>query len=135
MIGAFFFLNITLHASPLFFVSAVLSYLISFSISFLTGLWVFWSGGSIWGLKFSVKTINDMISGAFIPLYFFPDFFSEIFQLLPFAAAFHIPLSIYIGKISGAEVFPALGEQFFWALILSALAWFIWLRAEKKIYS
>lgn len=135
MIGAFFFLNITLPASPLFFVSAVLSYLISFSISFLTGLWVFWSGGSIWGLRFSVKTINDMISGAFIPLFLFPDFFVKIFQLLPFAAAFHIPLSIYIGKISGAEIFSALGEQLFWALALSALAWLIWLRAEKKIYS
>ncbi len=135
MIGALFFLKIAPPASPLFFASIVLSYLITFSISFLTGLWVFWSGGSIWGLRFSVRIIGDMVSGAFIPLFLFPDFFAKIFQLLPFAASFHIPLSIYLGKISGMEIFFALGEQLFWALALSALAGYIWLAAKKKIYS
>ncbi len=135
MVGALFFLNIAPPASLLFFASIVLSLLIDFSISFLTGLWVFWSGGSIWGLRFSVRVIGDMISGAFIPLYLFPDFFAKIFQLLPFAAVFHIPLSIYLGKISGAEIFFALGQQLFWVLALLALAGYVWLAAKKKIYS
>ncbi len=134
-LGAIFIVKVMPPASLLFFISIIFSYLINFLLAFLTGLWAFWSGGKIWGLRLSRNMINDMVSGVLIPLYFFPAWLSQWLQLLPFAAAFHIPLSIYIGKFSGSEIFSALGFQILWILILSAIAGFVWNRAKKKIFS
>ncbi len=133
--GGILILKIVPPASILFFASAALAYLINFLLAFLTGLWVFWSGGSIWGLRLSRQMISDMVAGVFIPLYFFPAWLAQWLQLLPFSAAFHIPLSIYIGKISGMEIFFALGQQLFWIFLLAGFAGFVWDRAKKKIYS
>lgn len=135
LLGAIFIVKVSPPASLLFFVSIIFSYLINFLLAFLTGLWVFWSGGKVWGLRLSRQMISDMVSGSLMPLYFFPAWLFSILQLLPFAAAFHIPLSIYIGKISGTEIFSALGFQILWILILLAIVGFVWDRAKKKIFS
>ncbi len=134
-LGAIFLVKILPPASLLFFLSVFFSFVINFLMAFLTGLWVFWSGGKVWGLRLSRNMISDMVSGSLIPLYFFPAWLFSILQFLPFAAAFHVPLSIYIGKISGMEIFPALGFQVLWILILSAFAAVVWNRAKKRIFS
>ena len=135
LLGAVLIVKVSMPASLLFFVSLIFSYLINFLLAFLTGMWVFWSGGKVWGLTLSRNMISDMVSGSLMPLYFFPAWLFSILQLLPFAAAFHIPLSIYIGKISGVEIFSALGFQVLWILILSAFVGFVWSRAKKRIFS
>ncbi|MEM5778620.1 MAG: ABC-2 family transporter protein [Candidatus Aenigmatarchaeota archaeon] len=129
---SFIFLNISMPANSLFFVSMVLGFFINFFLVFLTGLWAFWTSGSIWGIRFSRIIISEMLSGAIIPLYLFPDWLKTIAYFLPFQAIYSTPLLIYIGKLSGSDLFNAILIQFFWFAFLGLLTLFIWRKAEKK---
>ncbi|HWQ59511.1 MAG TPA: ABC transporter permease, partial [Clostridia bacterium] len=77
--------------------------------------------------------ISELLSGAVIPLPFFPDGVRKIVELLPFASGQNVQLRIYSGNLAGAEMGRAMLLQLFWtaALILGGM---LWLRAsEKKI--
>jgi ABC-2 type transport system permease protein len=116
-----------------FLISVILGYFVNYMLAFLTGMWAFWSEGSVWGLKLSREVIMDIMSGALIPLYFFPTWFFNIAVLLPFQTIFHIPLSIYLGKITGINIFYSISQQIIWLMILGSLTYFIWKKAEKKV--
>lgn len=127
-----FFLNISGPASPMFFLSVVLGFFINFFIVFLTGIWSFWTSGSIWGIRFTRIVVSEMLSGSIIPIYMFPLWLSNIANILPFQAIYSTPLLIYIGKLSSSEIFNSLFIQLFWIAFLGALTVFAWRRAEKK---
>jgi len=116
-----------------FLIAVTLGYFVNYLMIFLTGMWAFWSTGSVWGLKLSREVITDIMSGAIIPLYFFPDWFANIAKLLPFQTVFHIPLSIYLGKIAGIDIFYSLIQQLVWLAILGFLSYFVWKIAERKV--
>ena len=132
---AFFFLNIALPSSPIFFVSAVLGFFINFFLLFITGLWSFWSSGSIWGMRFTRIIVSDMLSGSLIPIFLFPYWLRQISYVLPFQAVYSTPLLIYTGQISGSDALVSLGVQLFWIAALGVAAFLIWKRAEKKTIS
>jgi ABC-2 type transport system permease protein len=128
------FLNITMPVDiALFAVSSAMSFLISFLILFLTGLWSFWTSGNIWGLRHSLNTISTMISGSVIPLAFFPTWLAGIASYLPFKYVYSTPLSIYIGNVAGQEAYIAIAQQMMWVIGLSAAAFLAWKSAEKKV--
>jgi ABC-2 type transport system permease protein len=102
-------------------------------MAFLVGMWAFFSVGSVWGIKLSKNIISDIMSGAVIPLVLFPQWFVNIANLLPFQAIFNIPLSIYIGRITGINVFFSYAQQIFWIFVLGSLSYVAWKRVEKKI--
>jgi ABC-2 type transport system permease protein len=114
-------------------ISTILGYLVNFLVAFLVGLWAFWTVGSIWGFRLTKQVVMGIMSGAIIPLYLFPDWLVNIANVLPFKAIFHIPLSIYIGKITGIEILYSLGQQVLWIVILSALAASIWVISKKRL--
>jgi ABC-2 type transport system permease protein len=118
----------------MFIISALLGYLISYTLSFMTGMWAFWSSGGIWGMRFARQVVSNLLSGIIIPISLFPLWLSSIASYLPFQAIFYIPLSIYTGTISGTDVLVSLGIQTFWliALLITSLA--IWKTAERKIF-
>jgi len=127
-------INISLPVNFLaFLISVVLGYFVNYFMVFLTGMWAFWSTGSVWGLSLSRRMISDVMSGALIPLYFFPTWFADIARLLPFQTVFHIPLSIYLGKIVGIDIFYLFVQQVIWLVILGFLSYFVWKIAERKV--
>jgi len=132
---AFFILNIYLPASPIFFLSVFLGFFINFFIALITGLWSFWTAGSIWGIRFARQVIADILSGSIIPIFLFPTWLSNIAYALPFQATQSIPLLIYIGKTNGLEIFNALSIQIFWIFLLGGLSLVMWKFAEKKTLS
>jgi ABC-2 type transport system permease protein len=131
LVAGFIVLGIALPAQPLaFLISAVLSFVVGFELLFLTGMWSFWTTGSIWGLSFARRTIDRLFSGSWIPLYFFPGWLAGIAQLLPFSAMYHIPLSIYIGRIGAWQ---GIQTQLIWIAVLGVLLAFAWKRAEQRV--
>jgi len=119
---------------PFFFISIFLGYLVAFQLTFLTGIVAFWTS-YIWGFRHFRKAIESFFSGSFIPLYLFPVWLRKIAELMPFKAIFHIPLSIYIGKIAGDEIFLALIEQLFWLLVVFVIVRGVWFFARKEFTS
>ena len=129
---SFLFLNISYPLSPLFFLSMFLGFFINFFIVFLTGLWSFWNSGSIWGIRYTRIVVSEMLSGAIIPLYLFPQWLSQLSYALPFQAIYSIPLLIYIGKTTGFDILNAILIQLFWIAFLGILTFAAWKKAEKK---
>jgi ABC-2 type transport system permease protein len=129
-----FFLGIALPVDAISFsVSVALGFLVSYLITFLVGMWSFWSEGSIWGIRLSKDIISDIMSGSIIPLSLFPASIVNIAQLLPFQTIFNIPISIYLGRISGIGIIYSFMQQAAWIVILSMISYLVWKRAEKKI--
>lgn len=85
------------------------------------------------GPRYFLGAISELLSGAVIPLPFFPDRVRAVVELLPFASGQNVPLRIYSGNIAGAEMEKAMLLQLFWAVTLIA-GGMVWMRlSEKKI--
>jgi ABC-2 type transport system permease protein len=50
----------------------------------------------------------------------------------PFPSMLYIPISIYMGKVSGNGIALGLLTQLFWGAMMYALARFMWRRGIKK---
>ena len=63
----------------------------------------------------------EFLSGAYIPLPFFPEPIRKVVELLPFASMQNMPLRIYSGDIAGADAVRGVALQLFWfaALLLA----------------
>ena len=132
---AIFVIGISTPAAPIAFaVSVFMGFIINWIMSWLTGMWALWSAGSIWGMSLARRIITEIMSGALIPIYFFPGWLATVANLLPFQAMFGTPLSIYIGMVTGPDIWIALGVQFLWTILFIGVAIFVWNRAQKKIF-
>lgn len=101
----------------LFLISIVLGMTIVFFIEFFVGLLSFYTSSG-WGLNNLKNAMLTLLSGALVPLTFFPDWFRRILEVLPFKGAVYTPISIYLGLISGTQLYKALLFQVFWVVIL-----------------
>ncbi len=132
---AFLFFSLTLPSSlnlAAFLISFAVAFIINFSFMFLTGIYAFWSHGSIWGMKKLLDLVSLTFSGWLIPLYLFPDWLKSIALLLPFQAMYNVPASIFIGKFSGAEMLFAIAQQIAWVIIIMLVVRVAWNRAKRK---
>lgn len=75
-----------------FAISLILSFLIMFNIDYFTGLICFYNESS-WGMSSAKDSIVMLLSGAVIPISFFPDALKTIVNFLPFQAVYNIPLT------------------------------------------
>jgi ABC-2 type transport system permease protein len=119
-------------AGAAFAVSLALSVLVNFTLSYLVGLLSFWTT-SVHGFVNSKRFIADFFSGGLIPITFFPLWLRGIAEFLPFQAIVHLPVSIYLGRATGAGVAAALGVQAVWVAILWAAGHLLWTAACRRI--
>ena len=116
----------------LFVVSLSMSYLLTFLIDFMVSLASFWTTQTQ-GVGGFTRLIIALLSGAFIPLWFFPEWAKNVLSYLPFASIYHAPLSIYIGKIKSIEAFRAIFLQLVWIGALFAGSRLLWLKSRRKL--
>lgn len=117
----------------LFPISLLLAFLISFSIDYFIGLLGFYSE-SVWGFSTTKEIIVTVLSGALIPLQFFPDAIQNVLLWLPFQAIYHTPLMMITRPDQGLDVFlPMLLIQAFWAVALFILARMFYNQAVKVL--
>ena len=132
----FFILRPIIPTSPeqwlLFFLSATLGFLIRYCIELTFGLFTFWlieTGGVEDIFYFAIS----LFSGATIPLWFFPGWLNTLAQLLPFQGIYFVPNAIFVGELTGRDIFTALGIQLFWLGISFLILRYVWFKAGKKI--
>ena len=78
-------------------------------------------------------SVVEFLSGAIIPLPFFPDETRSFLELLPFASMMNVPLRIYSGDLSGTSMWNAVLLQFFWLFALIGTGKILDAIAMKKI--
>jgi ABC-2 type transport system permease protein len=99
-------------------ISLLLAFLVSFSIDYFIGVTGFYTE-SVWGIVTTKEILLSILSGALIPLQFFPIIFQKILFALPFQAIFYTPLMMVTKPNQDVKtLLTSLGIQLFWAVTL-----------------
>ncbi len=125
-------------------VPASAAHLLLFFLSFILGYGINWTFSALFamvsftaidlGPAFSVKYhFVNMLSGAIIPIWFFPDWLQLAVNLLPFVNMFQTPLGIFIGKYTVEESLLRIALQAGWLLALGLILFFAQKRASRRI--
>lgn len=129
-----------------FALSLGLSFILAGLIQFCAGLVAVWTR-MIWGTFLFYEAIVGVLSGALVPLSFFPDKWSHLLMSLPFQALYHIPISFYNGglqshgglrnvilSLTGLGPFAAaLTEQLLWIAIAFLFSRLVWALAKRRV--
>lgn len=115
-----------------YLLSLSLAYLINFFFNIAFGFSAFLFK-NLWGSNLLKNSMVAFLSGALIPLAFFPKVVEEGLSLLPFASLIYTPVMMIVGKYSTIQVFQALLQQFFWLAVMVLLSQLIWQRVQTHI--
>lgn len=113
-------------------VSILLSFFIYVFFDYCFGMLAFVTT-YVFGMNIIKNAALNFLTGKLIPISFFPEALQRIFAVLPFTAMTYVPVMIYLGKYSGAQVLEQLGKQALWVVVLFLLGSFLWKKIEKRI--
>lgn len=122
----------SIEAGLLYVVSVILAYGVVTSMGLLMGMIAFWLL-EIGGIHAIYRFLNLFFAGALVPLWLFPGPVRTVAELLPFQTQANIPVSIYIGRLSGDDALRGLLIQAVWVVLLALLVRVIWSRAMRKV--
>ena len=125
-------ININLASILIFSISIILGCLINIYYSYIFGLLSF-KFYNIWGISQIARAIIMLVSGAMIPLTFFPEIVQKLFNFLPFSSIIYTPAMIYLNKLSYAQIAKSLGLQLIWVVILMVLSKIMWNKVIDKL--
>ncbi|MCL1788096.1 MAG: ABC transporter permease [Defluviitaleaceae bacterium] len=115
-----------------FFFSLLLSLGVVISFAMLIYVSAFFTINSQ-GTRLMAAVAGDFLAGGTIPIPFFPDNVRRVLELLPFGSMQNMPLLIFSGAVTGADMALGLLLQVFWIVVLVA-AGRLWIaRAIKRV--
>ena len=116
-----------------FLITLSLSYLISFNLDFMVGLTSFYNE-SIWGVSMIKEMLILTLSGAIVPLPFFPEPLQSFLSFSPFPAIYHTPLSILTTpNLDATKLLELMSVQLLWILVLFMISRFLFRQAVKVV--
>jgi ABC-2 type transport system permease protein len=114
-----------------FLVSVVLTALLQFFTSYAMAMLAFWVL-EVSTFIFILFAFEYIASGHLFPLDILPAGLQKVLFLTPFPYQLYFPISVYMGKISGAELARGLLVQASWVIAAFLIARFAWARGIKK---
>jgi ABC-2 type transport system permease protein len=128
--------GIAMPADPvhlvLFLVSAGLATLIKFGIIYCVSMTAFWTTGTD-GITVGRIAVQNIFSGALIPLVFFPGWLQSVAAILPFQGMISTPALTYLGRLDAPTTALMIGLQAAWAIGLILLGRLAWRGAVKAV--
>jgi len=115
----------------LFFVSVFLAALLQFFIAYTVALLAFWIL-DISTFIFIQFALEYIASGHLFPLDILPPTLAKILQLTPYPYLCYFPAAIFLGRVSGEELWRGLAIQVFWVVAGYGLARLIWSRGVRR---
>ncbi len=116
-----------------FVISVVMAVIINYSIDFIVGTICLFTE-SIWGINIMKQVIVLLLSGATIPIAFFPETLKTIVYYLPFQSIYNAPLSILLNDSPTTEsLIQTLGVQLLWCIITTVLSKIFWKVSLRQI--
>ena len=118
-----------------FIIATLFALIVNFNIEMIVATICLYTE-STWGINIVKETIVLLLSGASIPLAFFPEKLRTVVDYMPFRAVYDIPLTILLEK-NGSDtlqgLLPMFGFQLLWIVILTAAGMLFWNYSVKKI--
>ena len=126
--------SFTLGINLIFFlISMGMAFAINFCVDFIVGTVCLYTQ-SIWGVNMMKEVVVSLLSGATIPLAFFPEGIRNVVNVLPFQAIYHTPLHILTARDLGLiDYLQGLGIQLLWLVILFGAGRLFWNRSMKNL--
>ncbi len=118
---------------PLFVVSVIMAISINYSIDFIVGTICLYTE-SIWGINIMKQVIVLLLSGATIPIAFFPEPLKSAMFYLPFQSIYNAPLTVLLH--GGSDIESALrlmGMQLVWVVIMNVISIVFWKASLRQI--
>jgi len=123
-------------ADPLTYAWTLLSFILALvmgsQLNFLVGCLAF-DLKNITGVIRAKHISLDFLSGVLVPFTFFPIWFQTLMGWLPFQGLSYVPVTIYLGKRSGDDLWLGLGLQLVWAVALFLAGRLYWNRAVRRV--
>ena len=116
----------------LFAVSGILACLLNDTLAYIFGVLCFYTSSG-WGLNSLKTTVVTFLSGALLPLSFFPPIFRDIVGFMPFAGMSQNPILILMMKYDYLEALKVILIAAAWLVLLEVLAKFLFHHAIKKV--
>jgi ABC-2 type transport system permease protein len=136
MLIAYFFIGINAPNHwvdfPIFLFSALLGILIGAQLDLVVGIMAFWLT-NIWGVRVLRNAVFLFFSGGLLPITMFPQWLQTLSQFLPFQSMVYVPVSIYTGEITGADLIYAILIQLLWLFGVFAAIRVAWSFAIRKV--
>lgn len=117
-------------AFGLFLLSALMTALLQFFLSYAMALLAFWVL-EVSTFIFVLYAFEYIASGHLFPLDILPPAISQVLSFTPFPYQLFFPVSVYLGRVSGAELWQGLAIQAFWVLAAYGLARWLWARGIR----
>ena len=116
-----------------YLIAVVFGSLINFAVDYFVGTICLYTQ-SIWGINIMKQILVTFLSGATVPLAFFPETLHKIVMFLPFHAIYNTPLTLLIhDDLPMTEVCNMLLTQFVWVVIVFVIAKGFWKVSERVI--
>jgi ABC-2 type transport system permease protein len=114
-----------------FFLSILVTALLQFFISYAMALLAFWVL-EVSTFIFILFAFEYIAGGHLFPLDILPPAIGRVLAFTPFPYQLYFPVSIYVGKSTGAALYQGLLTQFFWVVAAFLFAKFMWARGIRK---
>ena len=75
----------------------------------------------------------NVLSGSMIPLWFMPDWVQGIIRVTPFPLIYFEPVKIYLGQMTGEDIWLSFLRQIFWIVVLALTGEVIWRQGIRKL--
>ena len=127
----FFVLPLDAVTVVCFAVSVLMTALLQFFISYSMALLAFWVV-EVSTFIFILFAFEYIAGGHLFPLDILPPLVAKVLTYTPFPYQLFFPVSIYLGRVKGLELWTGLLTQAGWVLLTYALARFMWYRGVRK---
>ncbi len=114
-----------------FILSLVMTALLQFFISYSLALLAFWLL-EVSTLIFIIFAFEYIAGGHLFPVDILPPTLAKILFLTPFPYQLFFPVSIYVGKVTGAALYHGLLIQAAWVVAAFVVAQFVWRRGIRR---
>ena len=114
-----------------FMLSIVLTALLQFFMSYAMALLAFWVL-EVSTFIFILYAFEYIAGGHLFPLDILPPMLARVLAFTPFPYQLYFPVSIYVGKATGAALYQGMVIQFLWVVAAYLFARFMWSRGIRK---
>lgn len=109
-----------------------LAWMTSFSWRFLINLSAFWSPNAV-GFCRLFFALSWFLSGFFMPLRFFPEWFQRLCYLTPFPQMVNTPIEIFLGQLNRAHTLQAISNQAVWIVALVVMSQLMLMAGVRRL--
>ncbi len=128
---AYFAVPPDLTATLGFVAATLLAGLLQFFLAYTSALLAFWVL-DVSTFIFILFAFEYLASGHLFPLDILPPWLTQALYFTPYPYLCHFPVSIYLGRVSGAELGQGLALQSLWVGLGYGLARFVWSRGIRR---